>query len=153
MTTFRRLDTKYLRELESKLCPGQYYYWQNLGGRRASTADYALVSSDSGKPLVMDFVRLGMNGAQPRFRSLDKPVIMRSITEFKAKAVEQHDDPAGWPLHPDAHLIAISRELLTEVIRLRELEERVRQFQTDAHSQMLLEHAYAPVLDFKCLEY
>ena len=64
---------------------------------------------------VMDFVRWGMGGAQPRFRDdVDNLNIMRKVTEFTAP-LEGREHHSSWFKvidHPDARLMESAPELL-----------------------------------------
>lgn len=68
--------------------------------------------------VVMDFVRYGMNSAQPRFRSAD--CLMQNATDLSSpeKGREHHE---GWHRiinHPDARLIAAAPEMLYQLINI-----------------------------------
>lgn len=67
---------------------------------------------------VIDFVRWGMGGAQPRFRDdVDDLNIMCQVTAFTTPA-EGREHHAGWFKiidHPDARLIESAPELLDSV--------------------------------------
>lgn len=73
---------------------------------------------------VMDFVRWGMGGAQPRFRAdADNLHIMRKVTEFAAplEGREHHESWFKIINHPDSRLVESAPELLDSVETLFEL--------------------------------
>ena len=121
------LDTKRLRELCDAATPGP---WQWFGNTK--TRDVYLATIDRGRVFVMDFVRWGMTGAQPRFqvRLGEGGGVMRGVGEFG-----DEESPLGPKFevsyrrqfvgigHPDAAFIAAARtavpDLIDEVERLR----------------------------------
>lgn len=84
--------------------------WRGQGGSDEMPKDAYLRSDTPGTPryIVMDFVRQGMHGAQPRLRvKLGSHSIMRPIAEIGGT----------WRQHPDAALMAAAptlRALLAE---------------------------------------
>lgn len=114
--------------------------WQWFGNTKHNEVYLATV--DRGRVFVMDFVRWGMSGAQPRFQVAlndgDGFGVMRSIGEMAKNEEESKPDVVFGPLfeapyrrqftgigHPDATFIAHSRTdvpaLVAEIERLRAL--------------------------------
>lgn len=119
-----------VRRLDAEATPGE---WQWYGNTYAHSCYLATVHS--GRIYVLDFVRWGMQDAQPRFRW---PVgadagIMYSLAKMPSECgprfeVEYRRDFAGIN-HPDAELITYYRTaaplLVGEVERLRAEVERL----------------------------
>jgi hypothetical protein len=61
---------------------------------------------DAGSLVVMDFVRYGMQGAQPRFRLPEYGDVLIECAEL----AKEHSLLGHWP-HPDARLIAAAPDL------------------------------------------
>jgi hypothetical protein len=87
-----------------------------------------------GKPeydlTVMDFVRWGMNGAQPRVltkngRGME---LLEKAESFKAVAPKREHHASWFQLlkHPDLDLMAAAPQLLAEVLQSRRTLERYR---------------------------
>ena len=127
------------RSLLESTTPGP---WQWFGNTKQY--EVYLATKHSGRRFVMDFVRWGMGGAQPRFQvTIDGNEagggVMRSIAQLaEGDANAKGRLPLLGPLfevdyrrqfvgigHPDAQLIAaaptLTRKLLDEVDRLRKL--------------------------------
>jgi hypothetical protein len=85
--------------------PGPWEWVEGTRGPRLSTPD-------RGKLIVMDFVRCGMQGAQPRFARWDGIDKGSQRTRMGGILSEGTD-------HPDARLIAAAPELFDECERLR----------------------------------
>lgn len=68
-----------------------------------------LATPNRGRLSVMDFVRWGMQNAQPRFREDDLLCYMRSAKEL---VEPDHNGAASEIDHPDAKLIAAAPDLL-----------------------------------------
>lgn len=129
------IDVKRMRELCELATPGPWQWFGNTNHH-----EVYLATVNRGRVFVMDFVRWGMSGAQPRFQVAlnggDDSGVMRSVGEMaKNEAVSKPTVVFG-PLyeapyrkqftgigHPDAAFIAASRtlvpDLLGEVGRLR----------------------------------
>lgn len=101
--------------------------WFGSGGRRRKEVNLYLATTHSGRRYVMDFIRSGMGGAQPRFQpgAYRGMVPARDLLQY---AVEYRDDITGIDC-ADARFIESSwsdvADLLDEVTRLRaQLAER-----------------------------
>lgn len=82
--------------------------WRGHPAHRDSVPKHPYLRSEiSPRYIVMDFVRQGMQGAQPRFIHRGTGAgIMRPVSEMGA----------GWAAHPDARLIAAAPDLLTTAL-------------------------------------
>lgn len=116
------------RELLAKATPGRWRWNINLDAK-----EIKLEAKDGPRQYVIDFVRWGMNGAQPRFQING---LMQDAQDC-AVVVEGREHHASWFQtldHPDANLIArapeLIRQLADEVERLR---RQVRQIAQDAY--------------------
>lgn len=95
--------------------------WRGYPTHRDSVPKHPYLRSEvSPRYIVMDFVRQGMQGAQPRFIHRNTGAgIMRPVSEMGA----------GWAAHPDARLIAAAPDLLTTALaalaRAKAAEARV----------------------------
>ena len=71
---------------------------------------------------VMDFVRYGMDGAQPRFNIAEKPGMnLMHKSNTLTEVVEGREHHADWfqtIKHPDAQLIAAAPDLLDAALKL-----------------------------------
>lgn len=123
------VDIKDLKRKAEAATPGR---WQWFGNTKMNEVYLATV--DGGQQFVMDFVRWGMRGAQPRFQvRIDGPGtgIMRALGELGAKehpfgpkfeaSHRRHFTGIG---HPDAdHIAANSPDVtLALVARIEQLE-------------------------------
>ncbi len=126
-----RINVAALREACAAATPGPWQWFGNTKQR-----EVYLATVDRGRVLVMDFVRWGMSGAQPRFQVSRPGVpdsgIMRSLGELG-----ESESPLGPTFevsyrrqftgigHPDAAFIAAARTALPaaldEIERLRGL--------------------------------
>lgn len=118
--------------LLAKATPGRWLWILNLKAKQVH-----LEAQDGPRQYVIDFVRWGTNGAQPRFQ-VDG--LMQDAQDCAA-IVEGREHHAAWYQtldHPDANLIAAApdllRRLVDEVKRLR-LQVEV---QTEAHIRNVL---------------
>ena len=91
-----------------------------------------LYTEHSGRYVVMDFVRRGMQDAAPRFQAYERyegPLTKRGSLGMK-KAEEFLEDGYWKPNHPDAELIASApadiADLLAEVRRLQTENAQLR---------------------------
>lgn len=97
--------------------------WFGGGGRIRKQVTLYLATTHSGRRYVMDFVRSGMSGAQPRFQPKGKGMVeARNLLVYEK---DYRDDITDID-NPDARFIAASwqdvADLLAEVDRLRSLE-------------------------------
>ena len=109
------VDVEKLRELCNKATPGPWSWRGN------SDCKVLYLMSDTGRrPLVMDFVRWGTQGAQPRFQQDE---LMIRASELMSPRAQHHSTFDLDVNHPDAEFIVAARnalqELLDEVERLR----------------------------------
>ncbi len=104
-----------IRERADKATPGPWEW----NGNTASHSVY-LYSRVGPRYIVMDFVRWGMSGAQPRFRCEG---LMEKVAGFLKPRAEHHPHFDMDVDHPDAQFITTSRmdvpRLLDEVDQLR----------------------------------
>ncbi|HXE63200.1 MAG TPA: hypothetical protein VN519_06640 [Bryobacteraceae bacterium] len=112
MLTQERIDE--IKARDAAATPGPWQ-WRYYGGKE----DPQLTAPHSGLLCIMDFVRRGMHGAEPRFAERtknDRGGIMRSFSEWWKRDMNH-------ALLPDASFIAHSRQdvtdLLAEVERLQ----------------------------------
>lgn len=101
--------------IERAARPGPWRWFGNAG-----TQDIYLATAGGGRVFVMNFVRWGMSGAQPRFQS-DRHLMVKA-SDFLVYEVPYRKDIVGID-HPDAVFLERSREMVTallaEVRRLR----------------------------------
>lgn len=132
------IDSDRIREIKAFLADVRPGPWQWIGNTKMR--DVSLATTHSGHVYVMDFVRWGMGGAQPRFQvELNGSPgfgVMRSLQELTegggglgVKYAAEHRKHFAGIAHPDARFIAESRslvdELLAEVERLRSFIEEL----------------------------
>ena len=141
------IDTKKLRELAETATPGPWQWYGNT-----KQYEVYLATTHSGRRFVMDFVRWGMGGAQPRFQvTIDGEAtgggVMRSLVDLAGGDARAKEKALGLPVlgplfevdyrrqfvgigHPDAAWIAAADPqtvlaLLDEVDRLRGLVDAI----------------------------
>jgi hypothetical protein len=99
------------RNMEAKHTPGP---WAWAWMRRCNDAIY-LATPDRGQLIVMDFVRQGMQGGQPRFATWQGEErermggLMKDATDLDLS------------IHPDARLIAAAPDLLAMCKKTRDM--------------------------------
>lgn len=137
-TTHTAID---LDELERKARAATPGMWQWFGNTKIR--EIYLATVDRGRVFIMDFVRWGMAGAQPRFGLADfDGGCMRSVGELGAAehpsgpvfevAYRRHFSGIG---HPDAQHIAANSPPVTLglIDRIRELEASLTNTLKSAH--------------------
>ena len=92
---------------ETKHTPGPWRWFGNT-----KSHDIHLATVNGGRVFVLNFVRWGMAGAQPRFQGRgERRGFMVPATDLVTYEVDYRRDISGIN-HPDAHLIAAAPELL-----------------------------------------
>lgn len=87
------------------------WYWRKMGNH------LSLVAAHSGTLIVMDFVRKGMNGAEPRFAI--RRDSMGGLMVNSSQLCEMLDID-----HPDARLISLAPEMLDAIRAYKLLDDR-----------------------------
>lgn len=89
--------------------------------------------------IVMDFVRYGMNGANPRFRTSDDGVnIMEPAEKFSVSVAgrEHHYDWFASIDHADAHFISAAPDLITACINFINKVDEGHAKSTESYGEM-----------------
>lgn len=107
--------------------------WSSFGDNRP-----ALVTPDRGRLIVMDFVRLGMNGAEPRFAEREGNKGGRLIKGMTIEEIRAH---------PDARLIAAAPTLAARCERLYKRMVAVRAYLADDDLAGGLQQARAAIAE------
>jgi len=92
-----------------KGCTEGPWFWHVCVG----TKQVQLIQARSGWRYIMNFIRWGTQGAQPRF---NVRMLMEKVTNL---VTTDHNNTAREIDHPDARLIAMAPELLAENAELR----------------------------------
>ena len=125
-----RISTDELRQLVNAALPGPWGWF-------GYPDDLKLATTHSGRRYVMDFVRKGFSGAQPRFQPDGRGMVpadrllrfevgdqsVRGEKEARADGSVYRYDVRDVDC-ADARLIALAPALAAEVLQLRELIER-----------------------------
>lgn len=90
---------------EAKFTPGPWRWFGNT-----KTKYIYLATTHSGRLYVMDFVRWGMQSAQPCFQPAPGKIAMQPATDLVRYEVDYRQDIACID-HPDAYLIAAAPDL------------------------------------------
>lgn len=120
-------DLKAIEDRAAAATPGPWEWY----GNTKYTGNFYLSTKNRGRIFVMDFVRWGMRGAQPRFQKDHLLVNGSELVNYEVKPGAKRGDPQLYRedfigiLHPDAIFIAAARSdvaaLTEEVRRLRDL--------------------------------
>lgn len=126
MTTI--LDLAALQALEAKATPGEWRWNVNLSSRCVY-----LESTGRGQMLehVMDFARWGMGGAAPRFRSQDDLMVRADELTAIVPGREHHSRWYRTLSHPDAELIAATRNALPALLAAASERDELRAANAD----------------------
>jgi len=101
-----------IRAQHAALTPGPWH-WSGYKNARLSTGPYlATWIPGYGRTTVMDCVRLGMKGAQPRF---NVDFIMQKGVDLAVREVPYRDDIVDID-HPDARFIAAAPQIVADLL-------------------------------------
>jgi hypothetical protein len=103
-----------IRARHAAATPGPWR-WFGRGGRRHKQVDVYLATVDRGRIYVMDFVRSGMSGAQPRFQPAGEGMV--PAKDLVTYHVDYRDDISGIA-NPDAEAIEHSWSDVETLLRL-----------------------------------
>lgn len=116
-----------LAALEAKATKGPWNWRLSLQSKQV----YLEGSPGRGRETVMDFVRWGMSGAQPRFRNAE--CLMVPVSELSAivPGREHHESWHRDVDHPDAALIVAHRNASPAILRILAAAEALSEFTAD----------------------